>query len=136
MILHIPRCYTENSGRSSIPSKLVCIKTDHLTAYTLSDVFARIVELSHTRYLIFLQPGKQIVNKQPGLQILSLNAHRFRSKKNQRKIVIFSYLSFLAFVLGDQNNRLIETVFLSTHNICFDCLIDLIHDVPSTIFQL
>ena len=32
---------------------------------------------------------------------------------------IFSYPSVLACVLGAQKNRLIETVLLSTHNICF-----------------
>ena len=32
---------------------------------------------------------------------------------------IFSYPYFLAFVLGAQKNRLIETLLLSTHNICF-----------------
>ena len=33
---------------------------------------------------------------------------------------IFSYLPVLTYVLGAQKNRLIETVPLSTHNICFD----------------
>ena len=32
---------------------------------------------------------------------------------------IFSYPSVLTYVLGAQKNRLIETVLLSTHNICF-----------------
>ena len=31
---------------------------------------------------------------------------------------IFSYLSVLTFVLGAQKNRLVETVLLSSHNIC------------------
>ena len=31
----------------------------------------------------------------------------------------FSYPSVLTYVLGAQKNRLIETVLLSTHNICF-----------------
>ena len=35
------------------------------------------------------------------------------------KLLIFSYLSNLTFVLGAQKNRLIETVLLSIHNICF-----------------
>ena len=35
------------------------------------------------------------------------------------KLKIFSYLSILTYVLGAQKNRLIETVLLSTHNICF-----------------
>ena len=30
------------------------------------------------------------------------------------------YLSILTCVLGAQKNRLIETVLLSTHNMCFD----------------
>ena len=33
---------------------------------------------------------------------------------------LFSYPSVQACVLGAQKNRLIETVLLSTHNICFD----------------
>ena len=32
---------------------------------------------------------------------------------------IFSYPSVWTYVLGAQKNRLIETVLLSTHNICF-----------------
>ena len=32
----------------------------------------------------------------------------------------FSYPSVLACVLGAQKNSFIETVLLSTHNICFD----------------
>ena len=35
------------------------------------------------------------------------------------KLLIFSYTSVLAYALGAQKNRLIETVLLSTHNICF-----------------
>ena len=35
------------------------------------------------------------------------------------KLSIFSKPSVLTFVLGAQENRLIETVLLSTHNICF-----------------
>ena len=35
------------------------------------------------------------------------------------KLLIFSYPSFVTYVLGAQKNRLIETVLLSTHNICF-----------------
>ena len=31
----------------------------------------------------------------------------------------FSYSSVLTYVLGSQKNRLLETVLLSTHNICF-----------------
>ena len=34
-------------------------------------------------------------------------------------MLIFSYPSALTYVLGAQKNRLIETVLLSTHNICF-----------------
>ena len=32
---------------------------------------------------------------------------------------MFSYLSVLTYVLSAQKNRLIQTVLLSTHNICF-----------------
>ena len=35
------------------------------------------------------------------------------------KLSIFSYPSVLTCVLGAQRNLLIETVLLSTHNICF-----------------
>ena len=35
------------------------------------------------------------------------------------KLQLFSYPSVLSFVLGDQKNRLNETVLLSIHNICF-----------------
>ena len=35
------------------------------------------------------------------------------------KLLIFSYSSVLTYVLGAQKKRLIETVLLSTHNICF-----------------
>ena len=38
---------------------------------------------------------------------------------NECKIVIISYPSILTYVLGSQKNHLIETVLLSTHNICF-----------------
>ena len=34
-------------------------------------------------------------------------------------MLIFPYPSVLTYVLGAQKNRLIETVLLSTHNICF-----------------
>ena len=45
-----------------------------------------------------------------------------RSRKTEFlcvKLLIFSYQSVLRYVLGAQKNRLIETVLLSTHNICF-----------------
>ena len=32
---------------------------------------------------------------------------------------MFSYTSVLTYVLGAQKNRLIETVLLSTHSLCF-----------------
>ena len=35
------------------------------------------------------------------------------------KLQLFTYPSVKTCVLGAQNNRLIETVLLSTHNICF-----------------
>ena len=35
------------------------------------------------------------------------------------KLRIFSYLLILTCVFGAQKNYLIETVLLSTHNICF-----------------
>ena len=47
----------------------------------------------------------------------SVNMVLYRSRST--KMFIFSYWSVIAFVLGAQKNRLIETVLLSTHNICF-----------------
>ena len=42
------------------------------------------------------------------------------SKKNLSiKMLIISYLIVLTFVYGAQKNRLIETLLLSTRNICF-----------------
>ena len=41
------------------------------------------------------------------------------NKNFQRKNVDISYPSVLTYVLGAQKNRHIETVLLSTHNICF-----------------
>ena len=37
----------------------------------------------------------------------------------RRKIEIIHYLSIKTCILGAQKNRLIETVLLSTHNLCF-----------------
>ena len=42
-----------------------------------------------------------------------------KQKSGGERMVIFSYLSVQTFVLDAQKNRLIETVLLSTHNICF-----------------
>ena len=44
----------------------------------------------------------------------------------QRKIVNIFLPIILAYVLGAQKNRLIETVLLSTHNICFGWEIKLV----------
>ena len=40
-------------------------------------------------------------------------------KKFQRKIVNTFLFIILAYVMGAQKNRLIETILLSIHNICF-----------------
>ena len=40
-------------------------------------------------------------------------------KKFEHKMLIFSYPSVLTYVLGAQKSCLIETVLLSTNNICF-----------------
>ena len=46
--------------------------------------------------------------------------HRFRWETIfSVKLLTFSNPYFLAYVLGAQKNRIIETVLLSTHNICF-----------------
>ena len=36
-----------------------------------------------------------------------------------RTVLVFSYPSFLTYVVSGQKNRLIKTVLLSIHNICF-----------------
>ena len=36
------------------------------------------------------------------------------------KLQLFSHPSVITYILGAQKNRLIETVLLSTQNICFD----------------
>ena len=64
------------------------------------------------------------------LHSLALNSTTKRPDKQQTaisldkqnfsvKLLIFSCPSVLTYVLGAQKNRLIETVLLSTHNICF-----------------
>ena len=45
--------------------------------------------------------------------------HRFRQKNFQHKIVTFFLPISFSICLGAQKKRLIETVLLSTHNICF-----------------
>ena len=42
-----------------------------------------------------------------------------KPKKCRLEVQLFSYPSIQTHVLGAQKNRLIETVHLSTHNICF-----------------
>ena len=51
-----------------------------------------------------------------GTAVFILN---FNPAKNSVKFRLFSYPSTETCVLGAQKNRLIETVLLSTHNICF-----------------
>ena len=48
------------------------------------------------------------------VQIIGLD-----KKKMSVKLLIFSYPSVLTYVLGAKKNHLIETVLLSTHNMCF-----------------
>ena len=72
-------------------------------------------------YVYFARPdtileGKRIFRKFRNLEC----RHRFRETKIfSVKMQIFSYPSVLTYVLGAHKNRLIETVLLSTHNICF-----------------
>ena len=56
--------------------------------------------------------------------MLSLNKAKTMGQKLglrflSAKFLIFSYPSVLTYVWGAQKNCLIETVLLSTHNICF-----------------
>ena len=54
------------------------------------------------------------------LKVIVHSQHMKRSTKFVSvKIKFSSYPSVLTYVLGVQKNRLIETVLLSTHNICF-----------------
>ena len=58
--------------------------------------------------------------KKPGSKIIYGIQHTgLDNKKFHPKIVSIFLHIILAYVLGAQNNRLIETVLLSTHNICF-----------------
>ena len=50
------------------------------------------------------------------VKVMAFVRHVNINKKNQRKILPI----FLGYFLGAQKDRLIETVLLSTHNICFD----------------
>ena len=52
--------------------------------------------------------------------VLSTFTHRFRQMKILSvNLWIFSYSSVLTYVFGAQKSRLVETILLSTHNICF-----------------
>ena len=62
-------------------------------------------------YLLQVNPGIQ--KKWLHLLCLGLDNTFF-----EHKIVDISYSSVLTYVLGDQKNRLIETILLITHNIC------------------
>ena len=61
-------------------------------------IYHRIYSISSESALIAIGPVKQFLSVKLGL---------------------FSYPSVLPCVLSAQKNRLIETVLLSTHNICF-----------------
>ena len=58
--------------------------------------------------------------KTVGESLVALYYHMFRETQILSvKFEIFSYRSILTYVLGAQKNRLIETVLLSTHKVCF-----------------
>ena len=61
--------------------------------------------------------------KSSALAQLSLVLSQVVINKIERKAVNMFLPSVLTYVLGAQMNRLIETVLLSTHNICFGCKI-------------
>ena len=50
--------------------------------------------------------------------LMKVGIGRDKQKQVNVKLRIFSYPSVLLSVLGAQKNRLIETVLLSSHNIC------------------
>ena len=61
---------------------------------------------------------------QPGTPVHSCNFPYYIRPDEQKmgehvKKRLFSYPSVSTFVLSAQKNRLVETVLLSTHNICF-----------------
>ena len=60
--------------------------------------------------------GRSIINL---IRIVKSNCTGLDKQKFQRKIVNIFLPIFLAYVLGAQKNRLIETSLLSTHNISF-----------------
>ena len=57
--------------------------------------------------------------KRKGKKIFKINTEVKINKFFSVKLLIFSYPSVLTYFWGAQKNRLIETVLLSTHNICF-----------------
>ena len=59
---------------------------------------------------------KQILQDQPSINLL-IGPNKDSSV--HVNLELFSYLSIKTSVLGSQKNCLIETVLLSTHNICF-----------------
>ena len=70
------------------------------------------VAIRHTTGMLHVKRIKSVVQK-----ILSMAGHRCRLRNILSvKLQIFSYLSVVAYILGAQKNRLIETVLLSTRN--------------------
>ena len=57
--------------------------------------------------------------KQKARKLRSLTGPVYKQKIFSLELWFFSYPSVKACLLGAQKNRLIETVLLSTHNICF-----------------
>ena len=80
----------------------------------------------HSALILILEYGIQRSNRyreeeESGVVVkVTMRVHRVSSAKIICvKLRLFSYRSVETCVLGAQKNRLIETVLLSTHNICF-----------------
>ena len=78
--------------------------------------------------MFFLRDHKRCRVRQPFQllphPLLGVEGQRTRTSNEAKgssvKLSLFPYPSIKSHVLGAQKNRLIETVLLSTHNICFD----------------
>ena len=58
------------------------------------------------------------------------------NKKKYGKMLLFSYLLILTFLMGAKKNHLIETVLLSTHNICFGGLSESIFSIMHSYLEI
>ena len=50
---------------------------------------------------------------------IKVQKNKHEAENKSINVLIFSYVSVFPYALGAQRNRHIETIRLSTHNICF-----------------